>query len=173
MKPPTTSCQNYHPSSPCSPASAMANLVGLRAQDLPWLRASSHRLSRHGAQHRLHHNTTPSPAKPFSCSADRQRHRPRSPDENPVRTIRSSVLASNGGVGWRWQAGRLGFGIQDTTAAFGAAPLRVLERPNLGHLHFRTRRLKTRGRPFGRMSCSLCLLISPPVARSVAHSGTV
>jgi hypothetical protein len=52
------------------------------------------------------------------------------------------VLASNGGVGWRWQAGRLGFGTQDTTAAFGAAPLRVPERPNLGHLHYRTRRLK-------------------------------
>ena len=57
-----------------------------------------------------------------------------------------------------------------------ARQLSVLLPPlNLGHLHFRARRREDSQSAFffGRMPHSLCLLIPPPVARSVTPSGTV
>lgn len=70
-----------------------------------------------------------------------------------------------------WQAG---LGIQDTTAAFGAALPRVLERSNLGHLHFRTRRLKNSRSAFWShvVPAMLANLSSGPKRRSLRHGVT-
>ena len=172
MKPPTTSCQNHHPSSPCSPASAMAGSgsrpplfagvwtpLATACQGTERSTASTMRQAQH------HHP----PAKPFSCSRDTILDHPmRIPPARSGRRCWRRPGALDG-------AGRLGFGIQDTTAAFSAAPLKVPERPNLGHLHFRTRRRKNSRSAFwshAMLAVLANLSTSRPKRRSLRHGVT-
>jgi len=83
------------------------------------------------------------------------------------------VLASNGGAGWRWQAGRLGFGIQDTTAVL--LPLECQNGQTWGICTFEREYSKTRGRPFWSHAVLAVLANLPtsgPKRRSLRHGVT-
>ena len=153
----------------------MANLVGLWAQNLPWLDPSSHRLSRHGAQHRLHHETSSTPPLlPLNPSAARPPARDTVLD-HPMKI----PTARSGRRCWRRTGALDGAGRLAGWVLVFKTPrqLSVLLLP----LECQTWDICTFGRENAKDSRSafwshavLAVLANPsPVARSVAPSGTV